>query len=128
MIIQGFISTDKGPVDIKELKVGDRVLNQMHRAHTVTAIETEEVSGGFTFKKNPQLIVAKKTAVRTLYGAVSLTGTKKKSLTMVQPNMREVRDTAVPVSGNFTAYRLTVEGGDAVYASNYCVELEGKNA
>ena len=128
MIIQGFISTDKGPVDIKELKAGDRVLNQMHRAHTVIAIETEEVSGGFTFKKNPSLIVAKKTAVRTLYGAVSLTGTKKKSLTMVQPNMREVRDTAVPVSGSFTAYRLTVDGGDAVYASNYCVELEGKDA
>lgn len=124
MIIRGFISTDKGPVDIVELKVGDRVLNQMHRAHTVTSVETVEVDGGVTFKKNPSLLLAKETSVRTLYGNIYLHGIKKTSVHMVQPNMREVRDSAVPVEGKFTAYKIKAEGGDAVFASNYCVNLE----
>lgn len=124
MIIKGFISTDKGPVDIRELKVGDRVLNQMHRAHTVTSVETVEVDGGVTFKKNSSLLLAKATSVRTLYGNIYLHGIKKISVHMVQPNMREVRDSAVPVEGKFTAYKIKAEGGESIFASNYCVNLE----
>ncbi len=124
MIIKGFISTDKGPVDIVELNAGDRVLNQMHRPHTVTAIEAEEVDGAVSFKKNPSLLLAKETSVRTLYGNIYLHGAKKTSVHMVQPNMREVRDTAVPVEGKFTAYRIKVDGGDSLFTSNYCVNLE----
>lgn len=128
MIIQGSIETNKGPVDVRDLKIGDCVLNQMHRAHPVTAIEEIEVTGGFTFKKNKALILAKQTSVRTLYGAMTLTGNRKMPLTMVQPNMREIRDTAVPVSGTFTAYKITADGGDAVFASNYCIETGESHA
>lgn len=124
MIIQGLIETNQGPVDVSKLEVGDCVLNQMHRAHPVTAVEKTEVEGGFTFKKNKALIVAKRTSVRTLYGTLPLTGNKKLAVTMVQPNMREIRDVAIPVKGTFTAYKITVDNSEEVFASNYCVETE----
>ena len=91
MIIQGLIETNKGPIDIRDLKVGDCVLNQMHRAYPITTIEKVEVTGGVTFKKNKALVVAKNTVVRTLYGQTILTGKKNIIITMVQPNMREIR-------------------------------------
>lgn len=124
MIIQGLIETNKGPIDIRDLKVGDCVLNQMHRAYPITDIEKLEVTGGVTFKKNKALIVAKNTVVRTLYGQTILTGKKKIMITMVQPNMREIRDVAIPIAGNFQAYNIKVDDGTEVFANNYCIEME----
>lgn len=128
MIIQGLIETNKGPIDIRDLKVGDCVLNQMHRAYPITAIEKVEVTGGVTFKKNKALVVAKNTVVRTLYGKTILTGKKNIMITMVQPNMREIRDVAIPITGNFQAYNINVDDGAEVFANNYCIEMENWHA
>lgn len=128
MIIQGLIETNKGPIDIRDLKVGDCVLNQMHRAYPITTIEKVEVTGGVTFKKNKALVVAKNTVVRTLYGQTILTGKKKIMITMVQPNMREIRDVAIPINGNFMAYNIKVDDSAEVFANNYCIEMEDGHA
>lgn len=128
MIIKGMITTDKGPVAIEELKTGDKILNQMHRAIVVTKIEKVQVSGGYTFEKNPQLIIAKGTAVKTMQGdkkAEELTG---KAFYTAQPNMRMVKDKAVKLKGKYTAYKITAEGAGSVFAGNYCLGLEDDNA
>lgn len=128
MIIQGLILTDKGPVDIKDLKIGDRVLNQMHRAFAVNEIEKKTVRGAYTFKKNPKLVVAKNTVLRTVYGNKKAVNLEKTEFYMTQPNMRTVKDKLQKRTGEHIAYVITAEGCDSLFASNYCLELEGNNA
>lgn len=123
MIISGLISTDKGPVDILDLKIGDMVLNEMHRPHKVVNIERIEVKGGYRFTKNPNLILSRKTKIRSLYGDVILTG-RKIPITMIMPNMRSVRDVAKSVNESFVAYKVTLENTNTLYASNYCIVEE----
>lgn len=128
MIIKGYISTDKGPIDIQDLKVGDKVLNQMHRAHPVRSIEKVQIEDAITFRKNKQLIIAKDTTLITLYGAVSIGDNKKKILTMMRADMKNVRDVIIPVKGEFTAYKLVIEGSDNVYVAGYCIKVEEYHA
>ncbi len=128
MIIQGMIATDQGPVDVKELAVGDRVLDQNHRPRGVKEIKVSKVKGAFTFAKNPGLVLSKKTKIRTVYGTISLTGTKNLSVTMAYSGTRNVQDTVVPVTGEFDAYDVRLDGGDTFYASYYCTETEDNDA
>lgn len=128
MIIQGLIETDKGPIDVTELAVGDKVLDQNHRPRAVTEIKTAKVKGAFTFAKNPGLVLSKKTKIRTVYGTLSLTGTKNLPITMACSGTRNVPDVAIPQNGEFTAYDIRLEGGNTFYASHYCVGTEETNA
>lgn len=128
MIIQGMITTNKGPVDVTELAVGDKVLDQNHRPRVVKEIKTAKVKGAFTFTKNPGLVLSKKTRVRTVYGTLSLTGTKNLSVTMAYSGTRNVLDTAISQNGEFTAYDIRLDGGDTLYASYYCTETEDNDA
>lgn len=122
MIIKGLILTDKGPVDISETKVGNMVLNDMHRPHKVLSIEREDIKGGYTFSKNPNLILGKKSIIRTLYGDVALTG-KKVNIVTLQPNMRQIKDIAINTNKTYTAYKLRLEDSNTLYVSNYCVVI-----
>ena len=120
MIIKGFVETDKGPVEIAELTAGDKVLDRMHRPRKVLAVETKEVSGGFAFAKNPGLILAKESTLRTLYGDVVLTGDTE--ISMLLPTSRRVQDSAKSIDGTYTAYAVTIEDADSLYVSQYCVK------
>lgn len=128
MIIQGMITTNKGPVDVTELAVGDKVLDQNHRPRVVKEIKTAKVKGAFTFAKNPGLILSKKIKIRTVYGTLRLTGTKNLPITMACSGTRNVPDTVIPQTGEFTAYDIRLEGGNTFYASHYCVETEETDA
>ena len=120
MIIKGLVETDKGPVEIAELTAHDNVLDRMHRPRKVLAVEAKEVSGGFTFAKNPGLILAKESTLRTLYGDVVLTGDTE--ISMLLPTSRRVQDSAKSIDGTYTAYAVTIEDADALYVSQYCVK------
>ena len=120
MIIKGFVETDKGPVEIAELTARDKVLDRMHRPRKVLAVEAKEVSGGFAFAKNPGLILAKDSTLRTLYGDVVLTGDTE--ISMLLPTSRRVQDSAKSIDGTYTAYAVTIEDSDALYVSQYCVK------
>lgn len=85
MIIQGLILTDKGPVDIKELKPGDKVLNQLHRAFAVKEIQNKSVSVAYTFGKNPKLIVSKGAILKTVYGNKKVAEAEKTSFIWPSP-------------------------------------------
>ncbi len=123
MIIQGYVETDKGPVEISKLAVGDNVLDEMHRPRKVLAIETKTVKGGYKFQKNPDLILAKKTILKTLYGEVALTGRKAGNIFMQLSTSRDIKDTVNCVGGEWTAYNVQIEGASSIYVSHYCVKV-----
>lgn len=126
MIIKGLILTDNGPMDIKDLKAEDKALNQLHRAFAVGAIKKKKVRGAYTFSKNPSLVVAKGTIIKTVYGDKKVEDLVHTYFYAAQPNMRMVRDKALKITGEYTAYNIG--GSDAIFASNYCLKMEGKNA
>lgn len=128
MIIQGLILTDKGPVDIKELKPGDKVLNQLHRAFAVKEIQNKSVSVAYTFGKNPKLIVSKGAILKTVYGNKKVAEAEKTSFYMAQPNMRMVKDKAEKTVGKYITYEIKAEGCDSIFAENYCFKLEDNDA
>lgn len=128
MIIQGQVLTDNGPVDIKNLKPGDRVLNQLHRAYTVKKVQTKTVSGAYIFNKNPNLLVAKGVVLKTIYGNKKVSVLGKTAVYMAQPNMRMVKDTVSKKTGEYTAYEIKTDGCDSVFVSNYCLKMEDENA
>ena len=109
MIIQGLILTDKGPVDIKELKPGDKVLNQLHRAFAVKEIQNKSVSVAYTFGKNPKLIVSKGAILKTVYGNKKVAEAEK-------------------TVGKYITYEIKAEGCDSIFAGNYCFKLEDNDA
>lgn len=128
MIIKGMITTDKGPVAIEELKTGDKILNQMHRAAAVSKVETKQVTEAYTFEKNPKLIIAKGTVIKTMYGDKKAEELAGKTFYVSQPNMRMVKDKAVKLKGKYTAYKVKAEGAGSIFAANYCLGLEDDNA
>lgn len=128
MIIQGQVLTDNGPVDIKNLKPGDKVLNQLHRAFAVTAVQKKTVSVAYTFAKNPNLLVAKGVVLKTIYGNKKVSVLEKTAVYMAQPNMRMVKDTVSKKTGEYTAYEIKTDDCDSVFVSNYCLKMEDENA
>ena len=128
MIIKGMITTNDGPVDIAELKAGHKILNQMHRAFAVSKVENMKASEGYTFEKNPNLIVTKGTVVKTMHGDKKVEELSGKEFYMAQPNMRMVKDKAVPLKKKYTAYKVIAEGAGSIFAANYSLEWEDSNA
>ena len=128
MIIQGQVLTANGPVDIKNLKPGDKVLNQLHRAFAVTAVQKKTVSVAYAFTKNPNLMVTKETIIKTVYGSKKVEKTENVFFYMAQPNARMIKDKAQKVLDEYIAYDIQAEGCNSIFVSNYCLELEDKNA
>lgn len=128
MIIQGSILTDQGPIDIENLKAGDKVLDQMHRACVVTKIEKKNVVQGFSFIKNPRLMIAEGTILKTVHGDLKVEDAAREDFLMAQPNMRLVKDRAVLKKGKYTAYMVNTEGKATLFGADYCLGTEDNNA
>lgn len=117
MIIQGKVHTLEGPVDIKDLKAGDRVVDFTHRPMVVVAVKKEPVSKALVFAKNPNLIVSEKALLYTVYGKKD--GSVKSAM-MVLPYGGSINDEISVIEGEFCDYSIEF-AGDGVFVENYCI-------
>lgn len=131
MIIKGDIHTNNGPVPIEKLKVGDKVVDQQHRARAVLSIEKKSADKLMAFTRN-RAVLSADTVLMTVYGprsAVALPGVKQLKSTAVQmahPNARIAADEVNVTDAAAEGYVITVEDGKTVFVNNYCIKLEGE--
>src|SRR5574344_1179753 len=110
MIISGSVGTTRGPVDIRDLHVGDKVVNELQRPHEVISKEVITVKEYYTFLKNTKLaITSDDMSVRTFFGDVV-----PKDSIMIQAfssNMRNTLDTIklVLVPEGISAYKVRLD-------------------
>lgn len=119
MIISGNIQTLMGPVPIKNIKAGDRVIGTNNVPCEVKAVKTEKVSKALVFTWNPALKVSEGSRVQTVYGMKEATGT----LLMKATNGADIPETVKEEDGTFLAYELIVKNCKAVMVSGYGVEV-----
>jgi len=86
------------------------------------------VSVAYAFTKNPNLMVTKETIIKTVYGSKKVEKTENVFFYMAQPNARMIKDKAQKVLDEYIAYDIQAEGCNSIFVSNYCLELEDKNA
>ena len=116
MIIKGNVHTLNGPVDIKDLKVGDKVIDFGHRPQEVKNIKVHSVKDAILFKKNKNIMVSTDTMLYTLYGIKNV----DVSVKMVLPTGGVANDETVVEEGEFKGYEIEFDG-DGIFVENYCV-------
>lgn len=125
MIITGNIITTKGPLNIKDLKVKDVILDIQHRQRIISAITPVPITSDmrlFSFEKNKGLVLSSDTNIYTLFGPEAPT---EGPLTIKKFNDETIEDTcfAVDPSPYSYGYNITIAGAGSLFASNYCVNV-----
>lgn len=118
MIIAGRVHTVDGPVDIRELKAGDRVIDFGHRPRVVTAVRRQAVDGAVAFVRNRGLLVSRDTGVYTLYGKRAA---QAGPVQVLLPTGGSANDEATEEAGSYQGYVVEFEDMDGIWVENYCV-------
>ena len=124
MIVNGKVSTINGYIDIKNLNIGDYVLNRRNRRILITDIKLSQITNIITFIKDPEIILSDDTVLNTIYGKKKIQDLLDDTIYFLLPNGKIekekyiVTELETPVIG----YQIILETPDSYYVNQYSID------
>lgn len=124
MIVNGKVSTINGYIDIKNLNIGDYVLNRRNRRILITDIKLSQITNIITFIKDPEIVLSDDTVLNTIYGKKKIQDLLDDTIYFLLPNGKIekekyiVTELETPVIG----YQIILETPDSYYVNQYSID------
>lgn len=124
MIVNGKVSTINGYIDIKNLNIGDYVLNRRNRRILITDIKLSQITNIITFIKDPEIVLSDDTVLNTIYGKKKIQDLLDDTIYFLLPNGKIEKEKYIvtkletPVIG----YQIILETPDSYYVNQYSID------
>ena len=124
MIVNGKVSTINGYIDIKNLNIGDYVLNRRNRRILITDIKLSQITNIITFIKDPEIVLSDDTVLNTIYGKKKIQDLLDDTIYFLLTNGKIekekyiVTELETPVIG----YQIILETPDSYYVNQYSID------